>query len=239
LTQTSIHEIQINYQIAALFGFWINYGTSEHISSASSTQWRIPLAVQVIPGGLLFLSMFLVWESPRWLAERGRWEDCIATLSRIRQLPPDHPYVQTEVEDMKIQLAREARINKGASFGSLILELFSKGNRNRLGFGVGMMIFQNMSGLSTLHSMILFYMLLLLYIGINAINYYSPTIVKVSCSAKLLVSLILIASSRASAYQVKTHRSLPRVYTVSSSSSSVPSFLSGYWTVLGVESHSL
>jgi hypothetical protein len=140
--------------MAALFGFWINYGTSEHISSASSAQWRIPLAVQVIPGGLLFLSMFLVWESPRWLAERGRWEDCITTLSRIRQLPPDHPYIQTEAEDMKIQLDREARMNKGTSFGWLMLELFSKGNRNRLGFGVGAMIFQNMSGLSMTQLMI-------------------------------------------------------------------------------------
>lgn len=84
-------------------------------------------------------------------------EECVATLSRIRQLPPDHPYVQDEVSDMRAQLDREAEINNGASYWQLLRELFLPGNINRLGFGVGMMVFQNLS-------------------GINAINYYSPRI---------------------------------------------------------------
>ena len=40
--------------------FWINYGTALHFPNSSSAQWRIPIAVQIIPGGLLFISMFFV-----------------------------------------------------------------------------------------------------------------------------------------------------------------------------------
>jgi len=110
--------------------------------------------VQAIPGGLLLISMFIVWESPRWLAQRGRFEDCLSTLSLIRQLPPDHPYVIAEVDDMRADLARSYA---SSSYWQLLKELWLPGHRNRLGFGVGMMVFQNLS-------------------GINAVNYYSPTI---------------------------------------------------------------
>ncbi|KAF8585353.1 general substrate transporter [Ramaria rubella] len=148
---------EIMYQIGAVIGFWINYGTALHIPNSSTAQWRIPIAIQTIPGGLLLSSMFIVWESPRWLAQRSRFDDCRSTLSRIRRLPENHPYVLAEVEDMRSQLEREQSINGGTSYRQLLKELSMRGHRNRLGFGVGMMIFQNLS-------------------GINAINYYSPTI---------------------------------------------------------------
>ena len=98
-----------------------------------------------------------VWESPRWLAQRGQFDTCLSTLSQIRQLPQDHPYVISEMEDMRSQLEREDKLVGGVSYWKLLKELSLRGNRNRVGFGVGMMVFQNLS-------------------GINAINYYSPTI---------------------------------------------------------------
>jgi MFS family permease len=115
------------------------------------------VAVQAIPGGLLLLSMTIVWESPRWLAQKDRLDDTLSTLSRIRQLPPDHPYVVKELNDIKAQIARERAINNGATYWQLLKEFTGRGYRNRLGIGVAMMVFQNLS-------------------GINAINYYSPTI---------------------------------------------------------------
>lgn len=98
-----------------------------------------------------------VWESPRWLAQRGLLDKCLSTLSQIRNLPEDHPYVLAEMQDMRSQLEREEKLAGGASYWQLLKELSLRGNRNRVGFGVGMMVFQNLS-------------------GINAINYYSPTI---------------------------------------------------------------
>ena len=103
--------------------------------------------------------MFVVWESPRWLAQKDRLEDTLTTLSLIRQLPIDHPYILEELDDIKAQIAREREVNSGATFWQLMKEFSGRGYRNRLGIGVMMMIFQNLS-------------------GINAINYYSPTIFK-------------------------------------------------------------
>ncbi|KAF8509726.1 hypothetical protein JB92DRAFT_2729389, partial [Gautieria morchelliformis] len=49
---------EIMYQIGALVGkFRINYGTAWHIPNSSTAQWRIPIAVQIIPGSVLFVSM--------------------------------------------------------------------------------------------------------------------------------------------------------------------------------------
>lgn len=61
------------------------------------------------------------------------------------------------MDDMRSQLEREAKLIGGSSYWQLLKELSIRGQRNRVGLGVGMMVFQNLS-------------------GINAINYYSPTI---------------------------------------------------------------
>lgn len=79
-------------------------------------------------------------------------------LLTLDSLPPDHPYVQMELDDMKEQLENERRLVGGASFMDLQREMWTiKGNRNRALISIGLMICQQMT-------------------GTNAINYYAPTI---------------------------------------------------------------
>jgi Sugar (and other) transporter len=61
------------------------------------------------------------------------------------------------MDDIRAQLEREDKLIDSVSYWQLLKELSMRGQRNRIGLGVGVMIFQNLS-------------------GINAINYYSPTI---------------------------------------------------------------
>lgn len=55
--------------------FFVNYGASLHISSTNAAQWRVPFALQMLPGAFLLIGILFMIESPRWLVEKGRIED--------------------------------------------------------------------------------------------------------------------------------------------------------------------
>jgi MFS family permease len=144
-------------QFAQVVGFWVNYGVNQNISKTADMQWQIPFALQLIPGSLLVILMFFQPESPRWLLKAGRDEQALNSLNRIRCLEVTDPYIQWEVETVKEQLQREHDLGAHETLWKKLKEVFMKGNRNRLFLGMALMMLQNLS-------------------GINALNYYSPTI---------------------------------------------------------------
>lgn len=116
-----------------------------------------PIHLTAYPRDALVIMMFFQPESPRWLLKAGRKEQAIKDLTRIRRLPADHPYLQWEVDSIEEQLQREYDLGAHESFFKKLKEAFMPGNRNRLILGMSLMMLQNLS-------------------GINALNYYSPTI---------------------------------------------------------------
>lgn len=141
-----------------MIAFWINYSVSLHFSG--KVQYIFPLAIQALPALLLCLSMMLCHESPRWLARQDRWEDTKRVLSRIRNLPPTHPYIEDEFKEIVDQLEHERRLTGDATFWNLQREMWTiPGNRKRVLISIILMICQQMT-------------------GTNAINTYAPTIFK-------------------------------------------------------------
>ncbi|KAF2645798.1 general substrate transporter [Massarina eburnea CBS 473.64] len=154
------------YQVGAVIGFWINYGIVHNIDTNSSTAWRIPMAVQLIPAGLLAMMIPILKESPTWLLKRGRDEEAYQVYSFIRMLPADHEYIAEDVRFIKDQIAGERAALTGsenATLGQLMKaaarEASTKGMRNRFLLVFIMFMWQAWSGAA-------------------AINYYSPTIFK-------------------------------------------------------------
>ncbi|KPM39388.1 putative glucose transporter rco-3 [Neonectria ditissima] len=83
--------------IGLLLASVIVYATQDLESTAS---YRIPIGLQfpwafILGGGLLFLP-----DSPRYFVKRGRIEDAIDALSRVRGQPKDSNYVQAEIAEI-------------------------------------------------------------------------------------------------------------------------------------------
>src|SRR5262245_14717730 len=87
-----------------MLGFWINYGTDAHISVNSEAQWIVPLALQLVPGVLLFLGILWCPESPRWLAREDDFDGAERILCKIRGLARDHQYVRREMTEIRTQV---------------------------------------------------------------------------------------------------------------------------------------
>lgn len=149
---------EMGVQIGTCIGFWINYGVQKHIAP-TSVQWRVPFAVQLIPGGLLVLGMIFLPESPRWIARFRSREEATAVLSKLRNLPEDHEYVVEEIYRVTDQIEQERRATHGKGLIAEFREMMMPGNRNRIAIGVMIFVFMQMA-------------------GSNAINYYSPRIFK-------------------------------------------------------------
>lgn len=122
-------------------------------------QWIIPFAIQLIPAGLMFAGLFFIKESPRWLMSRGNRATGLKNLCWIRKLPQDDIYMLEEVSSIDAAL-EEQHSTVGLGFWQPFRAL---GNDHkvmyRFALGCSLFFWQNTS-------------------GINAINYYSPTVFK-------------------------------------------------------------
>lgn len=140
---TGIYQLFITCGI--MLAFWINYGSLLHISG--DAVYIVPLVMQGLPAVLLFGSMWMCNESPRWLARKDRWDEAASTLSLVRGLPSTHPYVAGELSEIQEQLEHERRLIGDAKFKDLMREMWTiPGNRKRALISVGLMICQQMTG---------------------------------------------------------------------------------------------
>ncbi|PCG94550.1 Major facilitator superfamily domain, general substrate transporter [Penicillium occitanis (nom. inval.)] len=119
----------------------------------STKQWRIPVAIQLIPGGLMFIGLFFLKESPRWLMRQGRYEEAHASLAYIRNEPQDSEEVLKEFSEIRASLEEELAATEGVTWK----EAISKSNRYRFFLAFCLMFWQQFS-------------------GTNSIGYYAPQI---------------------------------------------------------------
>ncbi|RDW57516.1 hypothetical protein BP6252_13776 [Coleophoma cylindrospora] len=159
-------------QFSIVFGiivsFWITYGTRQIVSSWS---WQLPFLLQIMPGLVLGFGTYFLPFSPRWLASKGREDEALVNLAKLRELPTSDNRVRQEW----MEILAEATFQKQAleerhpslmtrtTINRLKLELVSwtdclkPGCWRRTHVGAGLMFFQQ-------------------FVGINALIYYSPTL---------------------------------------------------------------
>lgn len=154
-----------------VLSFWLTYGTRYIGSGSSEWTFRFPFLLQILPAFLLFIGIYFLPFSPRWLASKGRDEECLTSLSKLRQLPETDPRVRKEWVQIRAEVAfqnetlrvRHPKLRNGDRKSTIKLEIsawadcFRSGCWRRTMVGVGLMFFQQ-------------------FVGINALIYYGPTL---------------------------------------------------------------
>jgi sugar porter (SP) family MFS transporter len=101
--------------------------------------WRWMFAVTVIPSTLFLVATFLVPESPRWLATKGRNRQALRVLERLG----GRAYAEQVLEDF-------AAASRSESNNSLFAELFSPGMARVLLLGVALAVLQQWCGINVI-----------------------------------------------------------------------------------------
>lgn len=138
--------------VGVMISYWLDYGVSLHIPT-STKQWRVPVAIQIIPGALMLIGLFFLHESPRWLMKQGQHEKALESLAYMRCEPQDSVEVLKEMAEIRAQLDEEIRATDGITWK----ECLKPGTRVRFTIGFLIMFWQQFS-------------------GTNSIGYYAPQV---------------------------------------------------------------
>lgn len=148
---------ELSIVVGIVVSFWITYGT-QYIDSHWS--WQLPFLLQIIPGLILGVVAIFLPFSPRWLASKGREQEALAELAKLRRLPPTDVRVQREwsdiITDAKFQAAivkqRHPKLTDGSMMNKVKLEFAGwvdcvrPGCWKRTHVGAGLMFFQQVRG---------------------------------------------------------------------------------------------
>ncbi|OAA63766.1 quinate permease [Niveomyces insectorum RCEF 264] len=137
--------------LALSLAFWTNYGVSLW-SKSSNLQWKLALGIQIIPGGFMFIMLFFVLETPRALVIRGKKEQALKNLCKLRNLPSDHPYVHQEFMEVCVQVDAEQELNKGVNYWQVLKDIATiRSNTRRFFLAVILFVFHKFTGTDSLN----------------------------------------------------------------------------------------
>jgi len=107
-----------------MMAYFANYGTALHISENTNQQWIIPTSIKIVLAGLILIGSFIFCvESPRWLLKVNKPEQAAKNLSKLRNLPTDHPYLLGEISDINEQIHAENEATQGNTIFAMIKEI--------------------------------------------------------------------------------------------------------------------
>lgn len=131
------------FTLGVMTSYWIDYGVAKHMGPVTA-QWQIPIGLQLVPGAILAIGMFFSKESTRWLANQGRMDEGLASLTWIRG--GDSPEVQEEWADILRFLEEEEQLKAGVTWRELLQPL----NRLRVGLIISLQIGVQLTGNTSL-----------------------------------------------------------------------------------------
>ncbi|MCJ1477913.1 hypothetical protein MMC13_006587 [Lambiella insularis] len=123
--------------------YWVDYAVQARVPT-STKQWQIPIALQMVPGGLVGLGMLLIKESSRWLAKRGKNEKALQSLIWVRG--GDSPEIREEFEEILVGIEKEIQATEGVTWRELNLPA----NRLRLFIAITLQLSAQLTGNTSL-----------------------------------------------------------------------------------------
>lgn len=131
-----------HHAIFLVFGYmlsgWVGYGCYFATGRNPVFAWRFPLCLQCLPPLVLLLGSPWLPRSPRWLISKGKLDEALKVLERLRQLPedPDNLVAKEEFYQTKeqIQLEAEKLAASGNTVWTAVLKKPSYRKRMIIGF---------------------------------------------------------------------------------------------------------
>ncbi|KAI1125597.1 arabinose-proton symporter [Nemania abortiva] len=165
-TLLTLQELSI--VTAIVIAYYTTYGT-RYIKSEWS--FRLPFFLQIPPALLLGAGVHFLPYSPRWLVSKGRNDEALQVLSRLRALPATDDRVLNEWLDIRaeatfckeVSIERHPKLHDGRMSSRIKLQLiyyldcFRGRLWKRTHVAIGLMFFVQFG-------------------GVNALIYYSPTL---------------------------------------------------------------
>lgn len=105
--------------------------------------YRIPIAVQFAFSIILWIGMYILPETPRYLIKKGNKAAAAKSLSRLRRLPVDHPALVEELSEIQANHEYEMSIGT-ASY----LACFKPPIRKRQLTGIALQALQQLTGVN-------------------------------------------------------------------------------------------
>ena len=157
-------------QLMITIGILISYITDYWIANdADPYSWRMMFHIGFIPGMLLFIGMFFLPETPRWLISKGRDEEGTNVLKRVE----DSDLIDSSLKKLKEEIALDKENRTSVKMFSQPLLKYP--------FIIGMGI-----------------MILAEFTGIDTIVYYTPKIFKIAgyiSNEQSILPAIIVGSS--------------------------------------------
>ncbi|TQS31933.1 hypothetical protein Golomagni_07769, partial [Golovinomyces magnicellulatus] len=120
---------------ALTLGFFISYGASKNIAPTPE-QYRIVLAIPLIPVGISLILSFFLSDTPRWLVSKNRNEEALEVLAKLRNKPKDHPYIEREMQEICNQVRDKKQMLSETSTWTIVKEIATiKSYRDRFLLG--------------------------------------------------------------------------------------------------------
>ncbi|BGO95196.1 high affinity glucose transporter [Rhodotorula toruloides] len=134
-------------QLSIILGIAVQYFVQLGFSYLESDKsFRIPWALQLIPGAILGSLMFIFPESPRWLMDHGRDDEALQILADVHAAgDTEDPLVQLEFSEIKRQIAFDNQ--QGAKS---YLDLLKPDVRLRVFLGCADQMWSQLSGMNVM-----------------------------------------------------------------------------------------
>ncbi|KAJ8067841.1 hypothetical protein OCU04_003435 [Sclerotinia nivalis] len=137
-----------------MLAYFINFGMNKNVAGNNPLKWRIPFALQTLPGVLLGLGLLFQNESPRWLIEKDQHEKALQALSHVRRRSPTDPLIQREYNEIIADFHGKEKLTL---LRQMKLTMSNKASFYAVSMAAILQFWQQ-------------------WTGTNSINYYSPQI---------------------------------------------------------------
>ncbi|KKK15278.1 hypothetical protein ARAM_001921 [Aspergillus rambellii] len=131
--------------VGFIISTWVGFG-SLHAPESSEFQWRFPLAFQTVPALLLFIGLFFLPESPRYLVEKEKYDEAMKILRKLHYDGTNEDWIQQEYAEITSTIEAEKAV---AAPGWLIMFKVPQ-YRTRLLHGVAVQVFTQMTGINVI-----------------------------------------------------------------------------------------